>query len=62
MDLASIGVTGSDSPLAAESDVALIVETLDNTNIFTPTISRTPRSSSSTSCRLRPRFGVEMKH
>jgi RpiR family transcriptional regulator, carbohydrate utilization regulator len=35
-----IGVTGSDSPLAAECDVALVVETLDNTNIFTPTISR----------------------
>jgi len=35
-----IGVTGSVSPLAAECDVALIVETLDNTNIFTPTISR----------------------
>jgi RpiR family carbohydrate utilization transcriptional regulator len=35
-----IGVTGSNSPLAAECDVALIVETLDNTNIYTPTISR----------------------
>jgi RpiR family carbohydrate utilization transcriptional regulator len=35
-----IAVTGSDSPLAAECDVALIVETLDNTNIYTPTISR----------------------
>ena len=35
-----IGVTGSDSPLAAESDVVLIVETLDNTNVYTPTISR----------------------
>ncbi len=35
-----IGVTGSDSPLAADCDVALIVETLDNTNIYTPTISR----------------------
>jgi RpiR family carbohydrate utilization transcriptional regulator len=35
-----IGVTGSDSPLAAECDVKLIVETLDNTNVFTPTISR----------------------
>ena len=33
-------ITGSDSPLAAECDVKLIVETLDNTNIFTPTISR----------------------
>lgn len=35
-----IGITGSDSPVAAECDVALVVETLDNTNIFTPTISR----------------------
>jgi RpiR family transcriptional regulator, carbohydrate utilization regulator len=35
-----IAVTGSESPLAAECDVALIVETLDNTNIYTPTISR----------------------
>jgi RpiR family carbohydrate utilization transcriptional regulator len=35
-----IALTGSDSPLAAECDVRLIVETLDNTNIFTPTISR----------------------
>jgi RpiR family carbohydrate utilization transcriptional regulator len=37
---AVIAVTGSDSPLAVECDVALIVETLDNTNIYTPTISR----------------------
>jgi RpiR family carbohydrate utilization transcriptional regulator len=35
-----IAVTGSVSPLAAECDVALIVETLDNTNIYTPTTSR----------------------
>ncbi|RBP09817.1 RpiR family transcriptional regulator [Roseiarcus fermentans] len=35
-----IGLTGSDSPLAAECDVKLVVETLDNTNIYTPTISR----------------------
>ena len=35
-----VGVTGSVSPLAAECDVALIVETLDNTSIYTPTISR----------------------
>ncbi|HUG62824.1 MAG TPA: SIS domain-containing protein [Methylomirabilota bacterium] len=35
-----IGITGSPSPLADASDVALIVETLDNTNIYTPTISR----------------------
>ena len=35
-----IALTGSDSPLASECDVKLMVETLDNTNIFTPTISR----------------------
>jgi RpiR family carbohydrate utilization transcriptional regulator len=35
-----IGITGSDSPLAAYCDIAVIVETLDNTNVFTPTISR----------------------
>jgi RpiR family carbohydrate utilization transcriptional regulator len=35
-----IGITGSDAPLHAYCDVALVVETLDNTNIYTPTISR----------------------
>jgi RpiR family carbohydrate utilization transcriptional regulator len=35
-----IGITGADSPLTTYCDVALIVETLDNTNLFTPTISR----------------------
>jgi RpiR family carbohydrate utilization transcriptional regulator len=35
-----IGITGSESPLAAECDIVLIVESLDNTNIYTPTISR----------------------
>ncbi len=35
-----IGITGSDAPLNAHCDVALIVETLDNTNVYTPTISR----------------------
>lgn len=35
-----IGLTGSDSPLVTYCDVALIVETLDNTDIYTPTISR----------------------
>jgi RpiR family transcriptional regulator, carbohydrate utilization regulator len=35
-----IGITGSDSPLVTYCDVSLIVETLDNTNIYTPTISR----------------------
>jgi len=35
-----IGITGSSAPLVKSCDVALIVETLDNTNIYTPTISR----------------------
>jgi RpiR family transcriptional regulator, carbohydrate utilization regulator len=35
-----IGLTGTDSPLVTHCDVALIVEALDNTNIYTPTISR----------------------
>jgi RpiR family transcriptional regulator, carbohydrate utilization regulator len=35
-----IGLTGFDTPLATYCDVTLIVETLDNTNIYTPTISR----------------------
>ncbi|MFB2552444.1 SIS domain-containing protein [Ensifer soli] len=35
-----ICLTGSDTPLAAEGDVSLVVETLDNTNMYTPTISR----------------------
>lgn len=35
-----IGMTGSDSPLTNYCDVSLIVETLENTNMYTPTISR----------------------
>jgi RpiR family transcriptional regulator, carbohydrate utilization regulator len=35
-----IGITGAASPLAEIADVALIVETLENTDLFTPTISR----------------------
>ena len=35
-----IGIVGADSPLAHVCDVALIVETLDNTNVYTPTTSR----------------------
>lgn len=35
-----IGITGSQSPLVEECDLTLVVETLDNTNIYTPTISR----------------------
>jgi RpiR family carbohydrate utilization transcriptional regulator len=37
---AVICLTGSDSPLADCCDVALVVETLENTNMYTPTISR----------------------
>ncbi len=35
-----IGVSGSHSPLLDISDISIIVETLDNTDIYTPTISR----------------------
>lgn len=35
-----ICLTGSESPLTNYSDVVLIVETLENTNMYTPTISR----------------------
>lgn len=35
-----IGMTGADAPLALYCDIVLKVETLDNTNIYTPTISR----------------------
>jgi RpiR family carbohydrate utilization transcriptional regulator len=37
---AVICLTGSDSPLTSYCDVSLIVETLENTNMYTPTISR----------------------
>ncbi|MBC7830801.1 MAG: SIS domain-containing protein [Hyphomicrobium sp.] len=35
-----IGLIGSDSPLVTYCDVPLLVRTLDNTNIYTPTTSR----------------------
>ncbi len=35
-----IGLVGSDSPLVEYCEVAIIVETLDNTNVYTPTTSR----------------------
>lgn len=35
-----ICLTGSESPLTNYCDVSLIVETLENTNMYTPTISR----------------------
>lgn len=35
-----ICLTGSDSPLVHYCDASLIVETLENTNMYTPTISR----------------------
>ncbi len=35
-----IGITGSQSPLLQDCDVGIIVETLENTNIYTPAISR----------------------
>lgn len=35
-----IGISGSQSPLLELCDAPIVVETLDNTDIFTPTISR----------------------
>jgi RpiR family carbohydrate utilization transcriptional regulator len=35
-----IGLVGAGSPLLAYCDVPLLVETLDNTNVYTPTTSR----------------------
>jgi RpiR family carbohydrate utilization transcriptional regulator len=35
-----IGLLGTRGPLALDCDVTIVVETLDNTNVFTPTISR----------------------
>jgi RpiR family carbohydrate utilization transcriptional regulator len=35
-----IVITGSNSPLASFSDVTVIAETLENTNVYTPTTSR----------------------
>jgi DNA-binding MurR/RpiR family transcriptional regulator len=35
-----IGISGGQTPLLERSDVPLVVETLENTNLFTPTISR----------------------
>jgi RpiR family carbohydrate utilization transcriptional regulator len=35
-----IGLVGGPAPLIAHCDVAIVIETLDNTNDFTPTISR----------------------
>jgi RpiR family transcriptional regulator, carbohydrate utilization regulator len=35
-----IGITGAESPLVRECTIPLIVETLENTDLYTPTISR----------------------
>jgi len=35
-----IGISGSESELIRHCDTSLIVETLENTDIYTPTISR----------------------
>ncbi len=35
-----LGIVGADGPVGAVCDVTLIVETLDNTNVYTPTTSR----------------------
>ena len=36
----TIGITGLESPLLRYCDVKIVVETLENTNLYTPTISR----------------------
>jgi len=36
----TIGVTGSRGPLLAFCDIAIVAETLENTDLFTPTVSR----------------------
>lgn len=36
----TIGITGHDSPILAHCDVHLVVETLENTDLYTPTVSR----------------------
>ena len=35
-----IVITGSQAPIAQFADVTIIAETLENTNVYTPTISR----------------------
>jgi RpiR family transcriptional regulator, carbohydrate utilization regulator len=35
-----IGIVGAEGPVSALCDVSLLVETLDNTNVYTPTTSR----------------------
>jgi|UPI0006856BE8 RpiR family carbohydrate utilization transcriptional regulator len=35
-----VGLVGAEGPISALCDVALLVETLDNTNVYTPTTSR----------------------
>lgn len=35
-----VGIVGAEGPVSAVCDVTLIVETLDNTNVYTPTTSR----------------------
>jgi RpiR family transcriptional regulator, carbohydrate utilization regulator len=35
-----IGISGSQSPLLEDCDVGLVIETLENTDIYTPTVSR----------------------
>lgn len=36
----TIGITGHDSPLLEHCDIHLMVETLENTDLYTPTVSR----------------------
>jgi RpiR family carbohydrate utilization transcriptional regulator len=36
----TIGVTGARGPLLAQCDIGIVAETLENTDVFTPTVSR----------------------
>lgn len=36
----AIGITGAPGPLLSHCDIAIVAETLENTDLFTPTVSR----------------------
>ena len=36
----TIGITGSETPLLRDCDIGIVAETLENTDLYTPTISR----------------------
>ena len=49
-----IGIVGAEGPISALCDVSLLVETLDNTNVYTPTTSRIAAHSSWSTFFQRP--------